>query len=255
MKDHLQSLAKQKVKSNMLEKFALYEQILLRENAKYNLTAITNPDEIRQKHFADSMAILQIPELAPHLQPGHCLLDVGSGAGFPGVPLKIARPDLHVVLLEASAKKCAFLQMLGKELKLTAPDGKLARLAEARTGPRAGLEVHNARAEQAAHNPDLREQFHVVVSRAVAALPVLCEWCLPFVQVGGVFVAYKGTRERTQEELDTAANAIAVLGGEVLYMKHSTGTAGERTYIIIEKKRETPQEYPRENRLIKSKPL
>lgn len=255
MKQHLQSLAKDKVKTDMLDKFALYQDLLLRENAKYNLTAITNPDEIRQKHFADSMAILQIPELAPHLQANHCVLDVGSGAGFPGVPLKIARPDLHVVLLEASAKKCAFLESLAKELKLTAPDGKLARLAETRTGPRAGLEVHNARAEEAAHNADLREQFHVVVSRAVAALPVLCEWCLPFVQLGGVFVAYKGTRDRTDEELAAAQNAIKLLGGEVLHMQHCAGTSGERTTVIIKKTAQTPQGYPRENRLIKSKPL
>ncbi|MCL2531403.1 MAG: 16S rRNA (guanine(527)-N(7))-methyltransferase RsmG [Oscillospiraceae bacterium] len=255
MKHHLQSLAKTKAKTQMLEAFALYEQILLRENAKYNLTAITDPEEIKQKHFADSMAILQIPELTPHLQPGHCLLDIGSGAGFPGVPLKIARPDLHVVLLEASAKKCAFLQMLANELKLAAPDGKLARLAETRTGPRAGLEVHNARAEQAAHNPDLREQFHVVTSRAVATLPVLCEWCLPFVQLGGVFVAYKGTRERTQEELTQAENAIKLLGGELSQIVSRETISGERTFVIIKKIAKTPPEYPRENRLIKSKPL
>ena len=255
MKQHLQSLAKQKVKTDMLDKFALYQDILLRENAKYNLTAITNPDEIKQKHFADSMAILQIPELAPHLQANHYVLDVGSGAGFPGVPLKIARPDLHVVLLEASAKKCAFLHMLGKELKLSASDGKLARLAETRTGPRASLEVHNARAEEAAHNPDLREQFHVVVSRAVAALPVLCEWCLPFVQPGGVFIAYKGTQERTQEEVIAAQRAIKTLGGEVLQTVARSTTHGERTYVIIKKTHKTPQEYPRENRLIKNKPL
>ncbi|MCL2445721.1 MAG: 16S rRNA (guanine(527)-N(7))-methyltransferase RsmG [Oscillospiraceae bacterium] len=255
MKHHLQSLAKTKVKTDILDKFALYQDILLRENAKYNLTAITDPDEIRQKHFADSMAILQIPELTPHLQPNHYVLDVGSGAGFPGVPLKIARPDLHVVLLEASAKKCAFLQMLGKELKLTASDGKLARLAESRTGPKASLEVHNARAEEAAHNPDLREQFHIVVSRAVAALPVLCEWCLPFVQPDGIFVAYKGTPERTQEELAQAENAINLLGGQVSQTVSHNTAHGERTFVIIKKVRETPQEYPRENRLIKSKPL
>jgi len=255
MKQHLQSLAKQKAKTDLLDKFARYQDLLLRENAKYNLTAITEPDEIRQKHFADSMAILQLPALAPHLQPNHYLLDVGSGAGFPGMPLKIARPDMHVVLLEASAKKCDFLRMVAAELKLTAPDSKLARLAETRTGPRASLEVHNARAEQAAHNPDLREQFHVVVSRAVATLPVLCEWCLPFVQLGGVFVAYKGTRDRTAEELAQATNALKLLGGELLHVHHTSGTHGERTFVIIQKTAPTPPQYPRDNAAIKRKPL
>jgi len=228
----LQAKAKQKVKNKLMNQFDRYEQILLRENEKHNLTAITTPEEIKQKHFADSMSILahyDIPEESR-------VLDVGSGGGFPGVPLKIARPDIYLTLLESSTKKCGFLKLLAGELKLD-------------------LQVTCARAEEAAHDPELREQFDVVVSRAVAALPMLCELCLPFVEVGGMFVAYKGTLEKTEQELADAANAIELLGGTMFHVKHLQQADGERTLVMIKKIKPTPEELPRKNSAMIKKAL
>jgi len=204
--------------------FPLYAQILLRENAKFNLTAITDPEEIDQKHFADSLALLG-DEPCP-VPPGARLLDVGSGGGFPGVPLKIARPDIALSLLEATAKKAGFLRALAEELGIEA-------------------QVVNARAEDAARDPACRERFDVVVARAVAALPLLCELCLPFVRAGGVFVAYKGTREKAEEELRAAGSAIKILGAQVERVQAETTAYGGRTRIILQKISPTPGIYPR----------
>jgi len=214
--------------------FQTYTQILLRENAKHNLTAITAPEEINQKHFADSLALL---DDAPCPVPqGASLLDVGSGGGFPGVPLKIARPDISLTLLEATGKKAGFLALLLEEL---------------------GLEGHvlNTRAEQAAHEPAHREQYDVVTARAVAALPVLCELCLPFVKPGGVFVAYKGPREKAEEELQSAARAIKALGAQLEHLHSETTVYGGRSRIILRKIGHTPANYPRNHGAMLKKPL
>jgi len=214
--------------------FPLYTSILLRENAKHNLTAITGPEEIAQKHFADSLALLD--DTPCPLIPDACLLDVGSGGGFPGVPLKIARPDIALTLLEATGKKADFLRMLLDELGLEA-------------------NVVNARAEQAAHETMYRERFDVVTARAVAALPVLCELCLPFVKAGGVFVAYKGPREKAEEELRGAANAIKVLGAEIERVHSETTAYGGRARIMLRKISQTPANYPRNHGAIRKTPL
>ncbi|MCL1952028.1 MAG: 16S rRNA (guanine(527)-N(7))-methyltransferase RsmG [Oscillospiraceae bacterium] len=214
--------------------FEAYTAILLRENAKHNLTAITEPEEIRQKHFADSLALLD-DEPCP-LPPDASLLDVGAGAGFPGMPLKIARPDLRLTLLEATGKKAAFLSLLARELGLEA-------------------EVVHGRAETLAHDAAYREQFDAVVARAVAALPTLCELCLPFVKPGGVFAAYKGPEDRAREELAAAAGAIRLLGGE-LERVHGEATAyGGRTRMIVRKIAQTPANYPRNHGVMLKKPL
>jgi len=214
--------------------FQPYLEILLRENAKYNLTAITDPEEIRQKHFADSLALL---DDAPCPVPqGASLLDVGSGGGFPGVPLKLARPDVALTLLEATGKKAEFLKALCEELGIEAA-------------------VMNARAEQAAHDPAQREQYDVVVARAVAALPMLCELCLPFVRPGGVFAAYKGPKEKAVIELETAGGAIALLGGALEHVHGETTGYGGRTRIMIRKISQTPTNYPRNHGIMRKKPL
>jgi len=204
--------------------FPLYGTILLRENQKFNLTAITDPEEIRQKHFADSLALLDDEPcpLAPHAS----LLDVGSGGGFPGVPLKIARPDIALTLLEATGKKADFLRALTEELGIEAM-------------------VLHARAEEAAHDPAYRERFDVVTARAVAALPLLCELCLPFVKVGGAFVAYKGPREKAEEEIYAAHKAIKLLGAAVERMHAESTSYGGRTRIMLRKISRTPANYPR----------
>ena len=214
------------------ELFDAYASFLQTENAKYNLTSITDPDEIRQKHFEDSLMLLEIAEVAQ----GAKLLDVGSGAGFPGVPLKIARLDLRVSLLESTAKKATFLRLLGEQL---------------------GLEfaVINERAETAAHQPELRGQFDFVVSRAVAALPLLCELCLPFVKPGGTFAAYKGTRERTEQELNQAGRAIKVLGAEIAGVQSEQTIYGERTILLLKKISQTSRDYPRNGGVMRKKPL
>jgi len=214
--------------------FPLYLSILLRENAKYNLTAITDPEEINQKHFADSLALLD-DDPCP-LAPDASLLDVGSGGGFPGVPLKIARPDIALTLLEATGKKAAFLRMLAEGLGLEAS-------------------VVNARAEQAAHEPAHREQYDIVTARAVAALPLLCELCLPFVKVGGIFVAYKGPREKAEEEIDAAARAIKILGARLERVHGETTVYGGRSRIILRKISQTPAIYPRNHGTMLKRPL
>jgi 16S rRNA (guanine527-N7)-methyltransferase len=213
-------------------RFALYEEILLRENAKYNLTAITDPAEIRQKHFADSLALLDDLELPL----GAAVLDVGSGAGFPGVPLALARPGWRVTLLEATAKKARFLRMLASELELP-------------------LAVVNARAETAAHDPALRARFDLVVARAVAALPLLCELCLPYVKEGGIFAAYKGAGERAGGEVEQARQANAVLGARCEKIMEETTAYGQRTRIMLRKLSQTPTIYPRNHGAMRKKPL
>jgi len=214
--------------------FQTYTQILLRENAKHNLTAITDPEEINQKHFADSLALLA-DEPCPVPQ-GARLLDVGSGGGFPGVPLKIVRPDIALTLLEATGKKVDFLKALCDELGIAAVSLK-------------------ARAEQAAHDPAYRERFDVVTARAVAALPLLCELCLPFVKPGGVFVAYKGPREKAEEELRAAASAIKVLDAEIERVHSEATVYGGRSRIILRKISQTPANYPRNHGAMRKNPL
>jgi len=212
--------------------FKLYTEILLRENAKYNLTAITDPAEIQSKHFDDSLALLDHFDISNEAN----VLDIGSGAGFPGVPLKIARPDLCVVLLDSTAKKANFLRVLAEELELE-------------------IEVVCARAEEAARQAKMREQFDIVVSRAVAPLPMLCELCLPFVKPGGVFVAYKGARERTEEELAAAGSAIEMLGGKPRGFISDEAAHGSRSLVFVEKISRTPAKYPRNHGAMAKKPL
>ena len=214
------------------ELFDAYASFLLAENAKYNLTSITVPVEIRQKHFEDSLMLLEIAEIPQEAK----LLDVGSGAGFPGVPLKIARPDLRVSLLESTAKKAVFLRLLGERLGLK-------------------FEVVNERAETAAHQSELRGQFDFVVSRAVAALPLLCELCLPFVKPGGTFAACKGTRERAGQELEQAGRTIEILGAEIASVKSEQTEYGERTIVMLKKISQTPRNYPRNGGMMRKKPL
>lgn len=204
-----------------LERFDLYAQLLCSWNEKINLTAITDPDEICVKHFADSLTVLgnaAIPQNAT-------LIDVGTGAGFPGLALKIARPDLQVTLLDSTKKKLMVLDDISQKL---------------------GLTVHllHMRAEEAGQDKAYREQFDLATARAVANLATLSEYCLPFVKAGGRFLAMKSAK--TQEELTQAKRAIKTLGGCVgeihtLMLEN----AGERTIIEVKKQSPTPALYPR----------
>ena len=202
--------------AEQLALFETYYAMLADWNTRVNLTAITEPEDVAKKHFLDSLAA------APYLKPNASIVDVGTGAGFPGLPLLILRPDLKVTLMDSLQKRLVFLEAVCKELKLKA-------------------ELVHARAEDAGQNPKYREKFDVALTRAVSALPVLCELTLPLVKVGGTSIAYKGD---SAEELAASGNALSVL--------HATAERvvipadyGARELVILTKNGTTPKQYPR----------
>ncbi|WP_322175328.1 16S rRNA (guanine(527)-N(7))-methyltransferase RsmG [Acutalibacter caecimuris] len=214
-----------------LEQFQQYMELLLAWNEKLNLTAITQPEEVVEKHFVDSLTVL----LACKPKEGAKVLDVGTGAGFPGLPLKIARPDLQVTLLDGANKRLRFLGEVCTHLGLACSC------------------VHK-RAEEAGLDKTMRESFDLVTARAVAPLQVLAEYCLPLVKMKGYFVAMKGPG--AAEELDAARHALQLLGGEVADVKTvHLPTAGQRNLIVIRKLRFTPKTYPRHGGTIAKHPL
>lgn len=213
--------------------FAGYNELLLAWNAKVNLTAITDPQEVAVKHVIDSLAGYD-----EQYFPAACtVVDVGTGAGFPGLPLKIFRPDIRLTLLDSLNKRLSFLHAVVERLAL-----------------RDVVLIH-ARAEEAGRQQDHRERYQVAVSRAVARLNVLAELCLPFVAVGGHFVALKGAQYR--EELDEAAKAVAALGGAVDAVKpvRLPGLDDSRAVIYVRKAVPTPPSYPRRPGVPEKKPL
>ena len=209
-----------------LELFEKYYEILSFYNEKFNLTAITEKSEVYLKHFVDSLTGAKFIN--------GDFLDVGSGGGFPAVPIKILKSELKATLLEATGKKCEFLRELIKELGLK------------------NTEVICGRAEELAHDKFYREKFEFCTARAVAALPALCEYCLPFVKKGGKFVAYKGDAEK---EISDAENAVKILGGRIEKTEKIDLSGNLRTIIVISKENKTPEEYPRANAKIRKKPL
>lgn len=220
-----------KVGAAQAEQFAAYLSLLLEWNEKMNLTAITDPEEIVEKHFVDSLTLLSNCKI----KPGAKLIDVGTGAGFPGVPLKILRPDIELTLLDGLNKRLTFLKAVCTEL---------------------GLSAHfvHKRAEEAGLDHAMREAYDVVTARAVAPLNVLCEYCLPLVKMKGFFLAMKGPG--AQEELSAAENALELLGGtDVNLIPLSLPTVGERTIISVQKKAFTPKGYPRHGGTITKHPL
>ena len=214
-----------------LEQLEKYAALLLEWNEKINLTAITDEEGIAAKHFLDCLAFLRHAQI----KEGARVADVGTGAGFPGIVLKIARPDIDLVLIDSLQKRLNFLSEVCREL-----------------GIKATL-VH-ARAEDAGHDKALRESFDFVTARAVANLAVLSEYCLPLVKIGGVFAPMK-TAE-AESELSAAEKAIAILGGEVREVEHyEIPVAGGRSAVIIDNKSPTPPKYPRQRVKISEKPL
>lgn len=210
-----------------------YIDVLLEWNNTVNLTAIKEPDEIIVKHFLDSIAVL------PYIQAEHSpsMLDIGTGAGFPGVPLKIAEKRIKAVLLDSLKKRVSFLQHLVTELGLD------------------NISIVHGRAEDFGHDEKFRAGFDLVLSRAVAKLSVLAELCLPFVKTGGYFIAYKGPKAR--EEIEEAENSLAVLGGKVEKLVNVVlpGIAEERALVFIKKTGDTPDKYPRKAGLPEKRPL
>lgn len=214
-----------------LTAFECYAETLVEWNEKINLTAIVQPEEIAIKHFLDSLLLLDAYELPPNAS----LIDVGTGAGFPSVPCKLARADIRLTLLDSLNKRVLFLNALCEALGITAQT------------------VH-ARAEDGGRNPKLREQFDVATARAVANMRELTEYCMPFVKVGGVFVALKGYE--IDEELEQAKPAIKLLGGKVIGVeKYILPDESKRAIVMIKKISQTPTKYPRQPAKIAKMPL
>ena len=206
-----------------------YAELLVSYNEKVNLTAITSPEGIEDRHFADSLLFAAQPEVNGRL------VDVGTGAGFPGIVAKIYKPDLELTLMEPTGKRVDFLRYACAELGLT------------------GVEFAKERAEEAARKI-WREQFDVASARTVAALPVLCEYCLPLVKVGGNFLAMKGASG--EEELAAARGAIKKLGGAYKETRTLHLPGGDtRTLILCQKISQTPTAYPRNGGKIAKSPL
>ncbi len=207
--------------------FEKYYSLLVEYNDKFNITAITKKDEVVVKHFIDSIV---------NCGKVNCgkLIDIGSGGGFPAIPLKIMNDDLDVTLLEATGKKCDFLNVVINELGLK------------------NIRVINGRAEEFAFKDGFRETFDYCSARAVARLNVLSEYCLPFVKVGGTFISYKGD---ASEELNEAQNAITILGGKVKVNFTWSLDGAKRALIYIEKIKNTDKKYPRSNGKMRKSPL
>jgi len=216
----------------MQKKFDLYEKMLLEWNEKINLTAICEHEDIITKHFLDSLSLL----LTDKLKSGAKMIDVGTGAGFPGVAVKIARDDISLCLLDSLNKRITYLKELCMALGIEA-------------------ECVHMRAEDAGRDENLREKFDIATARAVANMATLSEYCLPFVKIGGYFLALKGPM--AHEELENAKKAIKALGGElrdVIEVK-IPNTDLRHSIVIIEKVGKTDKAYPRKAPLPQKKPL
>ena len=218
-----------------LEQFQVYYQELIDWNRRLNLTAITGYEEVQVKHFLDSLTVVLALKQPPG--KGLKLIDVGTGAGIPGIPLKIALPDIQVVLLDATRKKAVFLEHIVQKLNLE------------------GVQVVVGRAEEIAHQPEYRQQFTLVLSRAVADLAALAELTLPFCAVGGRFIAQK--KGDIAAEIQVAQRAIAILGGKLADVKNiwMPEFTDERWLVVIDKIGETPPQYPRRPGIPAKRPL
>lgn len=211
------------VSSEAFDKLEMFKNLLLEWNQNINLTAITDPDEVDIKHFIDSATCLA----TGYIKVNQRIIDIGTGAGFPGIPVKILNTSLNITLLDSLNKRIKYLQEVVDKLQLK------------------NVTLVHSRAEDGGANKLYREKYDIALSRAVAAMNVLCEFCLPFVKVGGYFICQKGPSYK--EELEDAAKAIDTLGGKFKEVKSFKLPDSNITHyiIIIEKIKETPTKYPR----------
>ena len=217
---------------DQIDKLRIYYELLIEWNEKMNLTALTEPEDVALKHFCDSILLLSYADI----KEGSSLIDVGTGAGFPSIPVKIVRPDIKLCLLDSLNKRLVFLQEVVDKLHLE------------------NVNIVHSRAEDGARKPELREKFDFATSRAVAQLNVLSEYCLPYVNAGGSFLAMKG--KYSEEEIDNAKSAIKILGGKISKVDtYNLIDTSERTIINIKKISATDKRYPRTSAKIKSKAL
>lgn len=216
-----------------IQQFCRFEELLLETNKVMNLTAITDPGEVAVKHMADSLSCYD----ERYFPKDASLLDLGTGAGFPGIPLAIFRPDLTVTFFDSLQKRLNFLNEVCRE-----------------TGLRKVAFLHG-RAEEMAHQEAYREQFDLVTSRAVARLSILCEWALPYVRNNGLFIALKGAQY--EEEIKEASNALRILGGTLEEVRSVTlpGLSDKRAVLYIRKSGTSPAKYPRKPKMAAKHPL
>ena len=227
--DHARNFGVQLTPEQM-HAFQTFSRDLIAANERVNLTAITDPDAITLKHFLDALS------LAPLVRTAQTLIDIGSGAGFPGIPIKIALPHLRVTLLEATGKKVSFLKQIISTLELE------------------NISAVQSRAEDLGRDPKHRERYEVAVARAVADLATLSEYALPFVRVGGIFIAQKG--KDVDQEVQRSANALKILGGRLREIVPVQLPELEQRYlIVIEKIATTSDKFPRRAGLPERKPL
>lgn len=214
-----------------LEQFRIYYEMLVEKNKVMNLTGITEWDEVLEKHFLDSISLIRAIDLNQELK----VMDMGTGAGFPGIPLKIAFPNLKVTLADSLNKRIMFLQEVIDALGLE------------------NIEAIHGRAEDMARDKNYRQQYDLSVSRAVANLSTLSEYCLPFVKIGGQFVSYKSGD--CEEEVENSKKAVFILGGKIKeVIKFELGESG-RSFIVIDKVNGTPKDYPRKAGTPSKKPI
>ena len=216
-----------------MEQFLQYYELLVEKNKVMNLTAITEFDEVVEKHFLDSVSLTKQMDLHQPLK----VLDLGTGAGFPGIPIKIVFPELEITLMDSLNKRVLFLQDVISSLQLE------------------NIEAVHGRAEEAARNKKYRESFDLCVSRAVANISTLSEYCLPFVKIGGSFISYKSST--IEDELEDGKKGIAILGGKVkdVYKFTLPDSELQRSFVIIEKEKKTPKAYPRKAGTPSKEPL